>query len=87
MLKNKYPGRMLFIQNGMFYELFGDDAKEGQRLFGWRMIEKCGTDFTGVPHWAYRFKEKLKSLNKPYVIVESFVEDGYLKREVVEVYP
>jgi DNA mismatch repair ATPase MutS len=86
-LKTKFPEHILFIQNGRFYELYGSDARECNNLFGWKIIEKCGLDFTGVPHWSLKFKEKLKSLNKSFIIVESYIENEYLKRKVVEISP
>ena len=86
-LKTKYPEHLIFIQSGYFYELFGEDAKECNRLFGWKLVERCDLDWTGVPCKAFKFKDELKSLNKPYIIVEQVVEDGYLKREIVERYP
>jgi hypothetical protein len=83
-LKTKYPEHMIFIQSGFFYEVFGEDARECNRLFGWKLIERCGLDWTGVPYNAYNFKDELKSLSKPYIIVEQIIEGGILKREIVE---
>lgn len=86
-IKTKYPYHMVFIQSGYFYELFGEDAKECNRIFGWELVERCGLDWTGLPCNAYKFKDELQSLNKSYIIVEQVVEDGELKREIVEKYP
>ena len=85
--KSKYPTHIIFIQCGRFYEVFGEDANECHRLFGWKTIKKCGVDWTGTPTWSPNFKDKLKSLNRAYIIVDQIIEDGYLKRQLAEKHP
>ena len=57
-LKRKYPAHVIFIQCGWFYEFFGEDAKEINRLFGLKLGEKQGLAFTGFPCTATKFNER-----------------------------
>lgn len=85
--KSKYPTHIIFIQCGSFYEVFGEDANECHKLFGWKTFKKCGLDSTGTPTWSSTFKDELKSLNRSYLIVDQIIENGHLSRQLAEKHP
>ena len=48
-IKGQNPDALLFFRLGDFYEMFGDDAKEGSRLLGLALTARGDQPMCGVP--------------------------------------
>lgn len=48
--KEKFPGCMLLMRMGDFYEAFHDDAHTLAKAIGLVVTERNGTPMAGVPH-------------------------------------
>jgi DNA mismatch repair ATPase MutS len=86
-LKAKYPKHIIFIQCGYYYDVYDEDARECNRLFNWKIYKRGELDYTGTSRKSTKFKDALKSMNHPYIIVDQYIENEYLKRKVVEIFP
>ncbi len=70
-IKNQNPDALLFFRLGDFYEMFGDDAKEGSRLLGLALTARGDQPMCGVPyHSANSYIAKLLKAGKKIAICE-----------------
>ena len=70
-IKNQNPDALLFFRLGDFYEMFGDDAKEGSRLLGLALTARGDQPMCGVPyHSANSYIAKLLKAGKKLAICE-----------------
>ena len=93
-IKKQHPNAFLFFRLGDFYEMFGEDAKEGARLLGLTLTarHKGGENeipMCGVPHHsADRYIAQLTRLGKRVAICEQVSDPslpGIVQRQVVKV--
>ncbi|MDP2691322.1 MAG: DNA mismatch repair protein MutS [bacterium] len=93
-IKKEHTDAFLFFRLGDFYEMFGDDAKEGARLLGLTLTARHkGTQseipMCGIPHHsAERYIAQLTRLGKRVAICDQVSDPGLpgiVKREVVRV--
>lgn len=77
-LKSQYPGSKVIIQNGCYYEIFGEDATFFADKFDWKVYERSqGILVTGFPIFATRVWSNLESDSIPFVVVSQLpVDDG-----------
>lgn len=70
-LKNQNPNILLFFRLGDFYEMFGEDAKEGCRVLGLALTARGDQPMCGVPfHSANTYIAKLLKAGKKVAICE-----------------
>ena len=70
-IKGQNPDALLFFRLGDFYEMFGDDAKEGSRLLGLALTARGDQPMCGVPyHSANSYIAKLLKAGKKIAICE-----------------
>lgn len=70
-IKAKNPDAMLFFRLGDFYEMFGEEAKEGARLLGLALTARGDQPMCGVPyHSANSYIAKLLKAGKKIAICE-----------------
>lgn len=92
-IKSRYEDAILFFRLGDFYEMFGEDAKEGSRILnitltarnkGENRMPMCGIPF----HAAENYIAKLTRAGKKVAICEQISdpsEPGIVERDVVKV--
>jgi len=91
LLKKDYQNHLLFIQNGIFYELYGADAKKCSEIFGWKISYNNfskGIGLTGTPINQIKFKERLTELKKPFILIkqEGKNEKGKIIRKITDIF-
>lgn len=70
-IKNQNPEALLFFRLGDFYEMFGEDAKEGSRLLGLALTARGDQPMCGVPfHSANSYIAKLLKAGKKIAVCE-----------------
>lgn len=70
-IKNKNKEAMLFFRLGDFYEMFGEDAKEGSKILGLALTSRAEQPMCGVPfHSANTYIAKLLKAGKKVAICE-----------------
>lgn len=93
-IKKKHPKEFLFFRLGDFYEMFGDDAREGARLLGLTLTARHkGSEseipMCGVPHHsANRYIAQLTKMGKRVAICDQVSDPnlpGIVEREVVKI--
>ncbi len=88
-IKSQHRDAILFFRLGDFYEMFGDDAREGSRLLGLTLTKRQNTPMCGVPHHAARtYIGRLLDAGRKVAICEQVGQvtgKGLAHREVVEV--
>lgn len=88
-IKSEFRDALLLFRLGDFYELFGDDAREGARLLGLTLTQRQGVPMCGVPHHAARgYVGRLIAAGRKVALceqVEAPTGRGLTRREVVEV--
>ena len=53
-IKSRHRDAILLFRLGDFYEMFGQDARDGARLLGLTLTRRQSTPMCGVPHHAAR---------------------------------
>ncbi len=88
-IKEKYRDAILLYRLGDFYEMFGNDARDGSRILGLTLTQRQGMPMCGVPHHAAQtyIGRLLKAGRKVALCEQTGVADGktLTPREVVEV--
>ncbi|MCG8481200.1 MAG: DNA mismatch repair protein MutS, partial [Spirochaetales bacterium] len=88
-IKARHRDAILFFRLGDFYEMFGEDAREGARLLGLTLTKRQNIPMCGVPHHAARtyIHRLLKQGRKVAVCEQTSAPDPrqLVEREVVEV--
>ena len=87
-LKKKYKDYLIFIRCGCFYDLMGEDAEWMNEHFDWKLYERRNLPYTGTGEYSLdTIKEKLREINRKYIIVEQDKIREVVERKVVEIYP
>jgi DNA mismatch repair protein MutS len=88
-IKSRYRDAILLFRLGDFYEMFGNDAREGSRILGLTLTQRQGKPMCGVPHHAaHGYIGKLLHHGRKVAICEqTSPPDGksLTSRDVVEV--
>ncbi|HKK49082.1 MAG TPA: DNA mismatch repair protein MutS, partial [Alkalispirochaeta sp.] len=88
-IKAQHKDAILLFRLGDFYEMFGEDARDGARLLGLTLTQRQGMAMCGVPHHASRayIHRLLRQGRKVAVCEQTSAPDGksITSREVVEV--
>ena len=88
-IKSRHRDAILLFRLGDFYEMFGQDARDGARLLGLTLTRRQSTPMCGVPHHAARsyIHRLLRQGRKVAVCEQTSAPDGkaLTTREVVEV--
>lgn len=88
-LKSQHRDAILLFRLGDFYEMFGEDAREGSRLLGLTLTKRQSTPMCGVPHHAaHSYIGRLLKVGKKVAVCEQtgpVTGRSLTRREVVEV--
>ena len=81
---------IVFVQNGYFFEIYDEDAHTCADIFGWKIAAHGPEfEFTGTPLNSFRFKNRLESEGRSYIIVgqiEYPSSQPIVERCVIELY-
>lgn len=88
-IKSQHRDAILFFRLGDFYEMFGDDAREGSRLLGLTLTKRQDLPMCGVPHHAaHSYIGRLLKAGRKVAVCEQtgpVTGRSLTRREVVEV--
>lgn len=88
-IKSRHRDAILFFRLGDFYEMFGEDAREGSRLLGLTLTKRQNTPMCGVPHHAaHSYIGRLLKAGRKVAVCEQVgpvTGRSLTHREVVEV--
>jgi len=88
-IKSQHRDAILFFRLGDFYEMFGDDAREGSRLLGLTLTKRQDLPMCGVPHHAaHSYIGRLLKAGRKVAVCEQtgpVTSRSLTHREVVEV--
>lgn len=87
-IKTSFPGHIVIIQNGYFFEALESDAEYFRSLFGWKIHARGNASVTGFPDQALSVLKKLRSLRQPFVIVSQLPpqKTGKIERQITEIF-
>ncbi len=88
-IKSRHRDAILLFRLGDFYEMFGNDAREGSRILGLTLTQRQGKPMCGVPHHAAHgyIGKLLRHGRKVAICEQTGLPDGksLTNRDVVEV--
>jgi hypothetical protein len=87
-IKISFPGHIVIIQNGFFFEALESDAEYLRSLFGWKIHARGNASVTGFPDQAVSVLKKLRSLQQPFAIVSQLPpqKTGKIERQITEIF-
>ena len=92
-IKSKYPKHLVFIQNGIYFEVLFEDAEKCSKEFKWKLYEKTlNVPQTGIADFnslelKHEIWKKLRKLQWPFVVVCQLETGEKPHRKISKVYP
>tara|TARA_B110000008_G_scaffold234584_1_gene238988 strand:- start:889 stop:1374 length:486 start_codon:yes stop_codon:yes gene_type:complete len=87
-IKEKYPGHLVIIQNGCFYEVIDEDVDFFHNRFSFNTFQRFSDLVTGFPIFSKTVLSELKDMKKSFVLVSQLSErkNGKVQRAISEVF-
>ena len=88
-IKSEYPNHLIFIENGCYYEILNEDAKELSLLYDWKIYERQkGIVMTGFPITNKYVWDDLNRDGIPYIIVSQLPQSSQnISRKITKIFP
>ena len=90
--KEQFPAHIIFIQSGVFYEVFDEDAESCEKIFYWKVRIRGDITLSGIHiHNIQSATDKLEELNQAYILIPQTIDESDLtnpiQRHISTIYP